>query len=170
LSASAETDADRLTRALPYILEQLEPLRSRGYLMTALANGTLVPSAVTVIGTGNSPLPQVLALSPRDYFFDAPLAQLANTSVLGAWNASVAPIASVDYAAVVAWDGVGSISAAAQANITRLVADAHARGLQARFWDTPGWPIAARDAVWRTLRASGADWLNADDLAAAAAF
>jgi hypothetical protein len=160
----------KLHRALPYVLKELEPLRSQGYLTTYLANGTLVPSAITVVGTGNSPLPQVLALSPRDYFFDAPLAQLTNTSLLAEWNATVAPIASTDYAATVAWNGIGNASAAALANVTRLVGDAHSRGIQARFWDTPGWPISARNAVWATLLENGADWLNADDLAAASSF
>jgi hypothetical protein len=70
----------------------------------------------------------------------------------------------------VGWSGIGNISADALANLTRVVGDAHARGIAARFWDTPGWPIFARENVWRVLLENGADWLNADDLAAAAAF
>jgi hypothetical protein len=33
-----------------------------------------------------------------------------------------------------------------------------------RFWDTPGWPIIARNNVWRELLNDEADWLNAGDL------
>ena len=51
--------------------------------------------------------------------------------------------------------------------IKKLVNDAHERGIRARFWDTPGWPIRARDAVWTELLQDGSDWLNADDLKAA---
>jgi hypothetical protein len=157
-------------RALPYILKDLEPLRSKGYLTTYYANGTLSPSAVTVIGTGNSPLHQVLALSPRDYFFDAPLAGLTNTTLLENWDVTISPVASTDYEVVVGWDGIGNISEAQLANLTKVVNDAHERGISARFWDTPGWPVNARENVWRTLLENGADWLNADDLAAASSF
>ena len=46
--------------------------------------------------------------------------------------------------------------------------DAHARGILARFWGAPAWPVSARDNIWRTLLENGVDWVNADDLEAAA--
>jgi hypothetical protein len=123
---------------------------------------------VTIIGTGNSPLAQILQLSPRDYFFDGPLADLTNTTTLATWNNTVSPIASTSYAANIGWNGLGEISEGQLANLTRLINDAHARGIQARFWETPGWPEYAREKVWKVLIENGADFLNADDLAAAA--
>ncbi|KAF2767102.1 hypothetical protein EJ03DRAFT_337923 [Teratosphaeria nubilosa] len=42
------------------------------------------------------------------------------------------------------------------------------RGLKARYWDTPSWPIALRNHVWHVLMKEGADVLNVDDLRAAA--
>lgn len=158
-----------LDRALPFILKALEPLRAKGFL-TTFANGTLTPSAVTVIGTGNSPLDGVKALEPRDYFFDAPLTQLTDPSLNTTWDPTLSPIASTDYVPAVGWNGLGTISDAQLANITKFVGDAHARGIKARFWDTPGWPIHARNNVWRVLLDNGADWLNADDLQAASEF
>ncbi|OCH95820.1 hypothetical protein OBBRIDRAFT_719943 [Obba rivulosa] len=155
--------------ALPFILHAFQPLREAGYL-TTFANGTLTPSAVTVVGTGNSPLEQVKALEPRDYFFDAPLTQLTDPSLNTTWDPTLSPLASTDYEPAVGWSGIGEISEAQRANITRFVGDAHARGIKARFWDTPGWPIRAREAVWTELLSDGADWLNADDLQAAASF
>ena len=151
------------------ILKALEPLRSAGYL-TTFKNGVLTRSAVTVVGTGNSPLEQVKALEPRDYFFDAPLTQLTDPSLNTTWDSTLSPIASTDYEVAVGWNGIGTISNAQLASITKFVGDAHARGIAARFWDTPGWPISARDAVWKVLIDNGADWLNADDLDAASAF
>ncbi|RDX52056.1 hypothetical protein OH76DRAFT_1400974 [Lentinus brumalis] len=155
--------------ALPFILKALQPLRSAGYL-TVFANGTLTQSAVTVVGTGNSPLEQVKALSPRDYFFDAPLTQLTDPSLNTTWDPTLSPLASTDYETAVGWSGIGNITDEQVANITQFVGDAHARGIAARFWDTPAWPIYARDNVWRVLLENGADWLNADDLAAASSF
>lgn len=138
--------------------------------MTTFANGTLTKSAVTVIGTGNSPLEQVKALSPRDYFFDAPLTQLDDPSLNTTWDSTISPIASTDYEVAVGWIGIGNISDSQLANLTKFVSDAHSRGIKARFWDTPGWPIVARTNVWTVLMNNGADWLNADDLEAASSF
>ncbi|KAK0465087.1 uncharacterized protein EV420DRAFT_1475316 [Desarmillaria tabescens] len=159
-----KTDGTDIVRALPVILETLAPLRRKGYL-TTFSNGTLIKSAVTVIGTGNTLLDGVLALSPRDYFFDAPLAELSTTETL--WNDTISPVASTDYEVAVGWNGIGNITEAQLANLTQFVNDAHERGITARYWDTPGWPILVRNNVWKELLNAGADWLNADDLEAA---
>ncbi|KIJ38432.1 hypothetical protein M422DRAFT_176618 [Sphaerobolus stellatus SS14] len=129
-------------QALPFILRALQPLRSAGYLST-FANGTFVQGPLLVIGTGNSPLEQIKALEPRDFFFDAPLTELSvpsNTT----WTPTLSPIASTDYGVAVGVCGIGPISQAQKDNITKFVQDADSRGIKSRFWDTPGWPIAAR--------------------------
>lgn len=153
---------------MPYVLEALQPLREGGYL-TTYANGTLTTSAVTVIGTGNTPLDGILALNPRDFFYDAPLEAVTDTS-LADFNATISPIASTDYMQFVGWNGIGTIPDDARANLTRLVNDAHSRGIKSRFWDTPEWPIYAMKAIWKELQLAGSDWLNADDLETAANF
>ena len=130
-------------RALPFILKAMDPLRQRGFLST-FENGTLTLGPVLVIGTGNSPLEQVRALSPRDYFFDAPLDQLNDTSLNTTWGPSLSPIASTDYGSVVGWSGIGNISATQLGNLTQFIQDAHNVGIKARYWDLPGWPISAR--------------------------
>jgi len=155
--------------ALPFVLRALGPLRSKGYL-TTFANDTLSTSAITVVGTGNSPLDGVKALDPRDYFFDAPLTQLTDPSLNTTWGPTLSPIASTDWATAVDWSGIGNISDAQLSNLTKFVQDAHAVGIKARYWDLPGWPINARTALWNQLMLSGVDWLNADDLKAAAEF
>jgi hypothetical protein len=157
-------------RALPYILKALSPLRDAGYLTTYLANGTLIPSAVTVVGTGNSPLDLVKALSPRDYFFDAPLSQLNNVTYNTTWDPTLSPLASVDYKAAIGWNGIGNMSNAQRTNLTIFINDAKSRGVTSRFWDTPGYPVFARNNVWKELLAAGATWLNADDLKAASEY
>lgn len=149
---------------LPFVLDALKPLRDAGYLTTYYPNGTYITSAVTAIGTGNTPLDGIQALSPRDLFFDAPLTELAGSTT---YNLTISPLASTDYANVVGWDGIGNISDGQLANLTKVVNDAHSLGIKARFWDTPEWPIEARNNVWKVLVENGADWLNADDIKAA---
>jgi len=148
---------------LPFVLTALQPLRERGYLTTCKSNGACVLGPVIVVGTGNTPLAGIQALSPRDVFFDAPLLALNST-----FNPTISPLASTDYEVAVGWSGIGDINDTQLSAIQSLVADAHALGIRARFWDTPGYPIFARNAVWQTLIDNGADWLNADDLEAAA--
>ena len=150
-------------------MQALEPLRQAGYL-TTYANGTLVTSAVTVIGTGNSPLDGVKQLDPRDFFFDGPLAQLTDPSLNTTWGPTLSPIASTDFGEEIGWSGIGNISDAQLATIVQYIENAHAVNIKARFYDTPGWPIQARTNVWNLLLNSGADWLNADDLEAASSF
>lgn len=41
---------------------------------------------------------------------------------------------------------------------------AHKRGLKARYWDLPFWPIGLRNHVWDVLVKEGVDLLNVDDL------
>ncbi|KAJ6575212.1 hypothetical protein B0H19DRAFT_632556 [Mycena capillaripes] len=148
---------------LPFVLDALTPLRDQGYLTTCDSNGTCVLGPVVAVGTGNTPLDGIQALSPRDLFFDAPLIALNET-----FDITISPIASTDYEVAVGWSGIGNISDTQLSAVQKLVADAHGLGIRARFWDTPGWPIGARNSVWKVLMDNGADWLNADDLEAAA--
>ena len=47
------------------------------------------------------------------------------------------------------------------------VRGAHKRGLKARYWDLPSWPLGLRNHVWDVLVKEGVDILNVDDLRAA---
>ncbi|EJF67032.1 hypothetical protein DICSQDRAFT_142606 [Dichomitus squalens LYAD-421 SS1] len=154
---------------LPFVVKALQPLREKGYL-TTFANGTLTVKQVTAVGTGNTPLDGVKALEPRDVFFDAPLTQLNDPSLNTTFDSTISPLASTDWESAIGWSGIGNISDSQLGNLTRFIADAHALGIKARFWDTPEWPIFARNAIWQVLADNGADWLNADDLEAASSF
>ena len=56
-----------------------------------------------------------------------------------------------------------------QVNTIRAqVAEANRRGLRARYWNTPAWPVSSRDHVWDVLEKEGVGMLNVDDLDAAA--
>jgi hypothetical protein len=60
------------------VVEQLAPLRERGYL-THFNGEEIVPGPITVVGTGNAPFNLIDAVSSyRDIFFDAPLDKLVD--------------------------------------------------------------------------------------------
>ncbi|KAF7349388.1 Altered inheritance of mitochondria protein 6 [Mycena sanguinolenta] len=104
----------------------LQPLRTAGHL-TTYANGILTQGAVTVVGTGNTPLASVVALDPRDVFFDSDIRHLYSTlpsvGVTPQWGPEISPLSSVDYSDV-------SNTAQMQA----LVLNAHDFKIRSRFW------------------------------------
>lgn len=60
------------------------------------------------------------------------------------------------------WDGEFSDH---QMDLLRgQIQGAHRRGLKARYWDLPFWPISLRNHVWDVLVKEGVDLLNVDDL------
>ncbi|CAG8955486.1 hypothetical protein HYFRA_00010353 [Hymenoscyphus fraxineus] len=150
----------------PVVIKALEPLREAGFL-TRVNNGTLTKGAVTVIGTGNTPLNLVQPVLSRDYFWDGPIATLNTT--FSNITASVSPIASASYKST-----FGTVTGAKGLNETMLevlrgqVKVAKEKGILLRYWDQPGWPIGTRNGIWRQLRDEGVDLINVDDLEAAA--
>jgi hypothetical protein len=156
----------------PAVLSALQPLLDAKYLTTY--NGTaLINKPVTVIGTGNTPLSAIQsqtpsASNPRYAFFDANLALLNSTQ--SNITRFESPIASTDFVPLFGNVRNEAFNDTQKATLNAVLKVAHAKGIGARFWDTPGWPIGTRNAVWRTLYDAGVDLVNVDDLAGAAAF
>ncbi|KAF3396112.1 Ubp5-interacting protein [Penicillium rolfsii] len=148
------------------VIEALKPLREKGYLTTLEGGKTLTNGPVTVIGTGNTPLDMVAPIANRDYFFDAPLSRL-NDAKYAEVTGLVSPIASTNFE-----EAVGKITGDTdpilnddQLKALRVqIATAEKRGIGARYWNTPSWPVRRRNLVWRTLLREGVALLNADDL------
>ncbi|KAJ5907089.1 uncharacterized protein N7473_004005 [Penicillium subrubescens] len=148
------------------VIEALEPLRIKGYLTTLQGGKTLTNGPVTIIGTGDTPLDMVAPVANRDYFFDAPLAHL-NDAKYSDITGLVSPIASTNFE-----EAVGKITRDTDPilNDDQLkalrdqIATAKKRGIGARYWNTPSWPVRQRNLVWRTLFREGVALLNADDL------
>ena len=145
---------------LPTVLSQLEPLRSKGYL--TFHNSTdLITSALTIVATGTTPFSAILHHPPastnptltthRDVFFDAPLNYLSTE-----YNSS-----NSFYASAPLSSGVGKLWFPESLNrkqrdiVDEQTKRASEKGLRARYWDTPGWPVAWRNLVWRDLVRSG---------------
>ncbi|OAP61637.1 hypothetical protein AYL99_03840 [Fonsecaea erecta] len=151
----------------PAVVSALEPLRAPGYLTTF--NGTGVTSGpVTVIGTGNAPLDLIQPLHERDYFFDAHLDLLNSTE--SDITADISPVASTNFDAQFGPINGTTFTPAQMELLISQIEVAKSKGILPRYWDTPGWPISTRNAVWATLLEQGVGLLNADDLPAAAGF
>lgn len=148
------------------VITALKPLRDAGYLTSLVDNRTMTMGPVTVIGTGNTPFDMVGPVADRDYFFDAPLDSL-NELQFADITSFISPIASADFEAAVGLvkEVTDPVLTDAQLGVLReQIATAESRGIGARYWNTPYFPIRTRDAVWRTLLREGVFLLNADDL------
>ena len=153
------------------VIKALEPLREKGYLTTLKDGEVMTYGPVTVIGTGENPLHRVASVPDRDYFFDAPLANLDDPEYSDV-NGLISPIASTDFASAVGDITVDTdpILTDKQLKVLRnQIATATKRGIGARYWNTPYFPIRKRNLVWRTLLREGVTLLNADDLDAVVA-
>ncbi|KAK7741070.1 hypothetical protein SLS62_010928 [Diatrype stigma] len=155
----------------PRVLEQLEPLRARGWLTRFEDGGDgedgVRVGPVTVVGTGNTPF-DVLTRNAtyRDAFFDAPLGALSEVEG-GDYDRTNSLYASTSFKEAVGPLSRGELSDDQLRTIRVQIRNAHSSGLKARYWETPSWPIALRNKIWRILVEEGADILNVDDLYAA---
>ena len=81
-----------------------------------------------------------------------------------AYNTSNSYYASVSFVDAIGelWSGEFSDH---QLDLLRgQIRGAHRRGLKARYWELPFWPIGLRNHVWDVLVKEGVDLLNVDDL------
>lgn len=138
------------------------------WLSSVNDSSELTMRAVTVIGTGNTPLSLVQSVAQRYYFYDAPIPTLGTT--FSNITSLVSPIASTDFLANFG-PVYGTALNASQLDLLRAqVETAHAKGIMLRYWDQPGWPISTQNGIWRQLTSEGVDFINVDDLEAAAGF
>ncbi|GMF78331.1 unnamed protein product [Aspergillus oryzae] len=153
------------------VISALEPLRKEGYLTSLKDNKTVTSGPITVIGTGNTPLDMVGPVANRDYFFDAHLDELEENPEI---TSLISPIASTSFQEAVGsvtYSEDGAVLSDEQlATLRSQISTAKERGIGARYWETPYYPIRIRNAVWRTLLQEGVALLNADDLDAVAAY
>ena len=155
------------SKTWPFVLNALEPLRARGYL-SHVVNGQFVEGPVTVIGTGNAPLADIKAAQNRDAFYDGPLTDLITENI----TVQLSPIASASFKRQFGRikDGNKFRNSTQLDELRKQVKAAHAKGILARYWDLPNYPISLRNYIWQLLIDEGVDLLNVDDLEDAAGF
>lgn len=174
----------------PFLVSALEPLRSKHYL--TYRNGTeIIQGPITVVGTGNAPFDLVTSdtVNPHhDIFFDAPLDEVSESldkeispithpmlNKISSRNVEQTPYnsshcyyASVSFKKAFGEYHNGELSMEQLSNLRDQVRGAHRRGLKTRYWEIPYWPIHVRNHIWEVLMREGVDFLNVDDLKAAA--
>jgi hypothetical protein len=80
------------------------------------------------------------------------------------FNSSNSYYASVSFGKAVGRIWRGRLSPRQMKIIRGQIRGAHRRGLKARYWDLPAWPLGLRNHVWDVLVKEGVDYLNVDDL------
>ena len=129
-------------------------------------NKIVTNGAITVIGTGNTPYDMVGPVADRDYFFDANLETLDDPENQDITSV-ISPIASGGFTRAiesVAPEADPILNDKQMSTLRAQIATAKEKGIGARYWDTPYFPVRTRNLVWRTLLHEGVALLNADDL------
>lgn len=152
----------------PILMEQLQPLREEGYL-SYFDGSLLIQRPITVVVTGDAPFHYIEDVTLRDIFYDAPLDKLHFSESSAELEDSIYTPYNSYYASVNFYESIGSLptsqlSQAQLAKVRNQIRVAHERGLKVRYYDTPKWPAALRNYVWRVLVQEGVDILNVDDL------
>lgn len=124
-----------------------------------------VAGPLTIVASGDAPFDEIVASPHADVFFDAPLGELATDN---RYNASNSYYASGSLGGLVGKLGLGqSLSGAQVEKLTSVVRAVRERGLVARVWGTPKWPVATRNKVWEQLVEAGVGVLNVDEFGTA---
>ncbi|KAF7921074.1 uncharacterized protein EAE97_011342 [Botrytis byssoidea] len=143
----------------PLVNQELEALRSNGWL-TNWSNSTdkINWRPIIVVATGNAPFDLLISNTTyRDVFYDAPLKDIANPK----YNQSNSYYASVSMSTLgKIW--LWKFSSSQLNQIKTQVAMANAKGLKARYWDTPALPVIFREYIWGILVENGVGMLNVD--------
>jgi hypothetical protein len=151
----------------PLVMTQLAPLREAGYL-THWDGSKIVQGPLTIVASGEaSKRLDLLSSSNGTVFADAPLIDLAQPNSPYNYSNSFyasAPIAPAIHGKI----PFGGMTAAQKATVQTLVEAAQDKGLKARFWATPSWPVSLRDRVWKQLEREKVGMLNVDDVRVAA--
>ncbi|KAF2204834.1 hypothetical protein GQ43DRAFT_363786 [Delitschia confertaspora ATCC 74209] len=144
----------------PLLQSQLEPLRRAGYL-TYFNGSEVVPGALTVVGTGNTPFELVIANNTdRFVFFDADLNDVSNAK----YNSSNSYYASTAMKEAIGHIWFNRLKGSQVDTLKEQIRAAQNKGIKSRYWNTPSWPVSLRDKVWFTLTDNGVGMLNVDDL------
>jgi len=154
LLVDLKADGEATYRALAELLAQYDDI------ITVVRDGRLEQKPVTVIVSGDRPRETIAADKIRYVGIDGRLGDLDSKL-----PSHLLPLISDNWSNHFKWRGEGEMSPAEKEKLATIVERAHAAGRRVRFWAAPD-----RPAMWRKLRAAGADLINTDDLDGLAEF
>lgn len=144
----------------PYVIQELEVLRERKWLThwnSSTNNITWAP--VIIVASGDAPFDLLISNTTyRDIFYDAPLDDISNPK----YNSSNSYYASVSMSHTLGKLWLWRFSSAQISKIRGQIAAASQKGLKARYWDAPSWPVSLREYIWGVLVEEGVGLLNVD--------
>ncbi|GME68959.1 hypothetical protein B5S31_g387 [[Candida] boidinii] len=130
-----------------------------------------VEGPLTIIITGDYPYDYIVntPIEKRYLFIDAPLKDFKNLEILNKFNKdyiSIFSSASLHdltgyYSPINYFKG---LSLEQLNTLKEFIKISHENNILTRIWDTPNWPIAVRNRVWKQVIELGSDCLNVDDL------
>lgn len=135
-------------QALQILLQELKPLKK--YLSSKL-NST---KPVTILISGERPLPGEYKKYPRYIFFDDDL-MLFHTP--GEWKR--VGLVSLSFERYSKWNGEGNLPDSDQIVFTHVIDSVHHAGKRIRFWAAPD-----NENSWRTQMKLGADLIGTDEI------
>jgi hypothetical protein len=143
----------------PYVNQQLESLRSGGWLTHWNTTSGLTWAPIIVVATGNAPFDLVVANTTyRDIFFDAPLDDISNPL----YDNTNSYYASASMYHTLGQQWLWKFSSAQLRKMDEKISAAASKGLKARYWDTPEWPVTFKDYISGVLVEHGIGVLNLD--------
>lgn len=178
----------------PVVSQQLTSLREKGYLTYFNGKSTIEGAITVVatgsapfdLITANTTYRDIFFDAPLDRFYETPTTSdsdvqsqnrpqdvdvttrggqgTVGTSPNSHFDSTNSYYASTNFGKSIGWLWFGHISSAQKDLIRGQIRGAHARGLKARYWSAPKWPIGLRNRVWSLLVDEGVDYLNGDDL------
>lgn len=154
LLVDIKAGAETTYRALAELLAQYDDI------VSVVRDGKLETKAVTVVVSGERPQATIAAEKIRYVGIDGRLGDLDSKR-----PSHLMPLISDNWSRHFRWRGEGEMPQAERDKLERIINQAHAAGRRVRFWATPD-----REAMWRELRAAGADLINTDDLDGLARF
>jgi hypothetical protein len=121
-------------------------------MLTRFSADAIEAGAVTVVLSGDRPIPSVAREQTRLVAIDGRLADLDRNP-----SPSLVPLVSAPWKSCFEWDGRDAMPPDELQSLLDLAAKARAQERMLRFWGAPD-----RQEAWEALRAARVDWINTD--------
>lgn len=151
-------DIKRDGKAAYVVLDKL--LQSYESMISVTRDGVFAEKAITVVVSGDRPIPQIIASNPRFVGFDGRLGDLDSEH-----PASLMPLVSDNWTLHFKYRGSGDFNQVERSKLKDIITKAHDKGRRVRFWATP-----ESQPIWTELLAARVDLIGTDRLSQLADF